>query len=106
LVAEDFIVKMPALQVGDGRCLAFLVGPVDYEKSEKVRPSGFKNVFIMRQIPDLMLVTLLIRSSIQFVRRSREYETGLVGVVVENSEFLGVIGCTSLKARNCLTASA
>jgi hypothetical protein len=70
----------------------FFVGPVDYEKSEKVRPSGFENGFRIREIPNLMLVTLLVRSSIQFVRRSREGETGLVGVVAENSEFLGVIG--------------
>jgi hypothetical protein len=53
-----------------------------------------------------MLVSLLVRSSIQFVRRGRDDETGLVGIVAENSEFLGVIGRTSLKARNCLTASA
>jgi hypothetical protein len=39
-----------------------------------------------------MLVSLHVRSPTQFFRRGRDDETGLVGVVAENSEFLGVIG--------------
>jgi hypothetical protein len=31
LVAEDFIVKIPALQIGDRRGFAFLVGAADDE---------------------------------------------------------------------------
>lgn len=42
LVAEDFVVKMPALQIGDGGSLVFLVGPVDDEQSEEVWPGGFE----------------------------------------------------------------
>lgn len=42
LIAEDFVVKMPALQIGDGGSLVFLVGPVNDEEPEKVRPSGFE----------------------------------------------------------------
>jgi hypothetical protein len=36
LVAEDFVVKMPALQIGDGGSFVFFVGPMDDEKSEKL----------------------------------------------------------------------
>ena len=48
LVAEDFVVKVPALQIGDWGSFLFLVGAVDDEKPEKVRPGGFEDQFAIR----------------------------------------------------------
>lgn len=66
LVAEDFVVKVPALQVGDGGGLVFFVGAMDDEKSEEVRPGGFENPFAIREIPYLMFVSLFVGCSSQF----------------------------------------
>ena len=69
LVAEDIVVKMPTLQIGDGGCLVFLVRSMDDEETEEVGPSGFENHFAMRKIPHLMFVSLFVGCSAQFVRR-------------------------------------
>jgi hypothetical protein len=54
----------------------------------------------------LVLDSLLIGSPIQFGRRIGEEEAFFLREVSENSEFFVVIGRTSLKARNCFTATS
>jgi hypothetical protein len=66
LVAEDFVVKMPALQIGDGGSFLLFVGPMNDEKSKKIGPSGFENPFAIRQIPNLMFVPLFVGRPAQF----------------------------------------
>jgi len=54
----------------------------------------------------LVLVSLLIGSPIQFGRRIGEEEAFFLREGSKNSEFFMVIGRTSLKARNCFTATS
>jgi hypothetical protein len=72
LVAEDFVVKVPALQVSDGGSLVFLVGTVDDEKSEKAGPCGFEVGLLILLEPHLMFVSLFVGCPVQFVRRGLE----------------------------------
>ena len=106
LVTENLIVKMPALQIGDGGRLVFLVGPVNDEKPEKVGPSGFEVGFRFLLEPDLVFVSFVVGSLIQFDRRGLEDESVLFCVGAEDSEFLVEIGRTALKARNCFAAAS
>lgn len=92
LIAENLIMKIPALQVRDGRGFGFFLGPVDDKQAEEVVPGGFEVGPRVLFKPDLMFIALLVRNPIQFVRLGRDDETGFVGVVAEDSEFLGVIG--------------
>jgi hypothetical protein len=106
LVAEDLIVKMPALQVVDGRGFVFLVGSVDDEQAEEVGPGGLEigSGFLLE--PDLMFVSFVVGCPVQFDRRGLEDESVLFCVGAEDSEFLVEIGRTALKARNCFAAAS
>lgn len=53
-----------------------------------------------------MPVSLLIGSPVQIGRRIGEEEAFFLREVSENSEFFAVMGRTSLKARNCFTATS
>jgi len=105
-VAEDFIVKRPTLQIGDGRCFGIFVVPMDDTHSKKVRPSGFEVAVGIGSKPDLMLIAFIVGWTTQFSRRGVQVEVFFTDVVPENSEFFLVIGRTSLKARNCFTAAS
>jgi hypothetical protein len=60
LIAKEFIVEVPSLQVGDRRCLGFLVRSMDHPQAEKIRPCGFEVGLRIRVKPDLMLVSLVV----------------------------------------------
>jgi hypothetical protein len=53
-----------------------------------------------------VLVAFVVRRAAQLGRGLGEVEAGFVGVGVENSEFLLVIGRTALKASNCFAAAS
>ena len=76
LISKNFIVKLPALQIGDGRGIELLVGTVDDEQAEEARPSSLDDRFGAGEIPDLVLVALVVGRSFQFGRRLCEVETG------------------------------
>ncbi len=105
-VPEELVVELPAFQIGDGRGFGFLMGAVNDEEAEEVWPCGFEVGGLVFIKPDLMLVALLVGGAAQLVWRGAEDEAGFIGIGAENSEFLLVIGRTSLKARNCFTASS
>ena len=61
IVAEEFIVERPAFQIIDRRRFALLTWAVDDKQAEKVGPGGFQHGLGLRTVPDLMLVSFLVR---------------------------------------------
>lgn len=106
VIAEEFVVEKPTLQLVDRRGLGFLILAMDDKQAEKVPPSGFQETGRICQEPHLMLVPLIIRSPAQFGRWLREDEFLLGGVGPEDGEFFEVMGRTALKTRNCLAAAS
>jgi hypothetical protein len=100
------VVQVPALQIGDGRGFLLLVGPVDDQQAEEIRPSGFEDSLGAGKIPDLVLVALVVGRAAQLGRWLGEEEAVFRGIAAEDSEFLAVIGRTALKARNCFAAAS
>lgn len=77
-----------------------------YFQAKETGPSGLEESSSFFKEPDLMLVSLVGGSLVQFGRPGVEDESLFSGVAGEDLEFLFEIGRTALKTANCLTASA